>query len=137
MRRKKTVCATSSKRNLPAKGQMLGAAIRMWSKVLSCEVFLLEDRTSTISDAMLAAGGIVLHYDEVEFLKDKTLEELRAIAAAKRVFGKGSRIVGSRNLRQDELKEEEAEDEEGKSEAGSACSEEKEADNADDLIAAE
>jgi len=61
--------------------------------VLGEEVWLVPNADAVADIAGEIGGRPVFFYDEVQRLRGKSPEELRAIAKIKRVFGPGARVV--------------------------------------------
>ena len=62
-------------------------SVLICSSVLMGELWLVRDSDALAGIALEAAGRPVFFFDEIETLRAKNPEELRAIAASKRVFG--------------------------------------------------
>jgi hypothetical protein len=68
-------------------------AVLIHSRILNCEVWLVPDAEALDAIADEIGDRPAFLFSEVEHLRGKSGEELRAIAATKRVFGPGARVV--------------------------------------------
>ena len=68
-------------------------AVLIDSRVLGCEVWLVRDADALNDIAAEVGNRPVFFFDEIEHLRGKSEEELRAIAKVKCAFGPGARVV--------------------------------------------